>query len=37
MRHNVTDFSADYLVLEMCIPAEYETIAVDEPEGADAR
>lgn len=33
MRHNVTDFSADYLVLEMCIPAEYETIAVPRPEG----
>jgi hypothetical protein len=36
MRHNVTKFSADYAVLEMCIPAEYETTAVDEPEGADS-
>jgi hypothetical protein len=35
MRHNVTDFSADYAVLEMCIPAVYETIAVDQPVGAD--
>jgi hypothetical protein len=34
MRHNVTKFSGDYAVLEMCIPAEYETIAVDAPEGA---
>jgi mannose-6-phosphate isomerase-like protein (cupin superfamily) len=33
MRHNVTDFSSDYLVLEMCIPADYDTIAVDRPEG----
>lgn len=33
MRHNVTDFSADYLVLEMCVPAEYDTIAVGRPEG----
>lgn len=35
MRHNVTKFSADYAVLELCSPAEYETIAVDEPAGAD--
>jgi quercetin dioxygenase-like cupin family protein len=26
MRHNVPAFSADYLVLEMCIPADYDTI-----------
>ncbi len=31
MRHNVTDFSGDYLVLEMCISASYDTIAVDPP------
>lgn len=36
MRHNVTDFSADYAVLEMCVPATYETIAVDAPAGAAA-
>jgi hypothetical protein len=35
MRHNVTSFSGDYLVLEMCIPAEYDTVGVDEPDGAD--
>ena len=34
MRHNVTDFSADYAVLEMCVPAVYDTIAVDAPAGA---
>ena len=34
MRHNVTNFSGDYAVLEMCVPAEYDTIAVDAPEGA---
>jgi quercetin dioxygenase-like cupin family protein len=33
MRHNVTDFSSDYLVLEMCVPADYATIATDRPEG----
>jgi quercetin dioxygenase-like cupin family protein len=35
-RHNVAPFSGDYAVLEMCVPAEYETIAVSKPEGADA-
>jgi quercetin dioxygenase-like cupin family protein len=34
MRHNVAPFSGDYAVLEMCVPAEYETISVDPPEGA---
>jgi quercetin dioxygenase-like cupin family protein len=34
MRHNVAPFSGDYAVLEMCVPAAYETIAVDRPEGA---
>ena len=34
MRHNVAPFSADYAVLEMCVPAEYETTAVPPPEGA---
>ena len=33
MRHNVTGFSEDYTVLEMCVPAEYGTVAVDAPEG----
>jgi quercetin dioxygenase-like cupin family protein len=36
MRHNVAPFSGDYSVLEMCIPAEYDTIAVPVPEGAAA-
>jgi mannose-6-phosphate isomerase-like protein (cupin superfamily) len=35
MRHNVAPFSGDYAVLEMCVPAEYDTIAVGTPEGAD--
>ena len=35
MRHNVAPFIGDYAVLEMCVPAEYETIAVPRPEGAD--
>lgn len=30
MAHNVTAFSRDYLVLEMCIPADYETVPTDE-------
>jgi mannose-6-phosphate isomerase-like protein (cupin superfamily) len=29
MKHDVPDFSEDYLVLEMCVPADYDT--VDEP------
>jgi quercetin dioxygenase-like cupin family protein len=35
MRHNVAPFSGDYAVLEMCVPAQYETIAVPAPAGAD--
>lgn len=31
MRHNVPAFSADYTVLEMCVPADYDTTAVDAP------
>lgn len=27
MKHNVPAFSEDYLVLEMCIPADYDTVA----------
>jgi quercetin dioxygenase-like cupin family protein len=34
MRHNVAPFTADYAVLEMCVPAEYETTAVPPPENA---
>jgi mannose-6-phosphate isomerase-like protein (cupin superfamily) len=29
MRHDVPSFSRDYLVLEMCIPADYDTVASD--------
>lgn len=36
MRHNVAPYSGDYAVLEMCVPAEYDTIAVPPPEDADA-
>lgn len=36
MRRNVTDYSGDYVVLEMCVPADYDTISVGEPDGADA-
>jgi hypothetical protein len=26
MSHNVPGFTDDYLVLEMCIPADYDTV-----------
>ena len=31
MKHNVPAFSADYLVLEMCIPADYDTVDAEKP------
>jgi len=31
MKHNVPGFSADYLVLEMCIPADYDTVDAPAP------
>jgi hypothetical protein len=34
MRHNVAPLTGDYAVLEMCVPAEYDTIAVPPPEGS---
>lgn len=34
MRHNVAPYTGDYAVLEMCIPASYETVAVAPPEEA---
>ncbi len=34
MRHNVAPFSGDYAVLEMCVPALYDTHAVEPPEGS---
>lgn len=33
-RHNVAPFSGDYAVLEMCVPAVYETTPVPVPENA---
>jgi len=33
-RHNLIDVSPDYHVIELCLPAEYDTVAVDPPEGA---
>lgn len=33
-RHNVTEFSAGYRVIELCLPAEYDTIPCDPPENA---
>ena len=32
MRHNVPGFSSDYLLLEMCVPADYDTIDAPPPE-----
>jgi len=29
--HNATDFSSDYRVIELCLPADYETFAVPAP------
>jgi len=34
MRHDVPAFSADYKVLEMCIPADYDTAATPAPAAA---
>ncbi|MCW5771280.1 MAG: cupin domain-containing protein [Rhodospirillaceae bacterium] len=31
MRHDVPAYSADYTVLEMCVPADYDTAATDAP------
>jgi len=31
MGHNVPDFSADYKVLELCLPADYDTSAAEPP------
>jgi quercetin dioxygenase-like cupin family protein len=31
MKHNVPAFTADYLVLEMCIPADYDTVDAGTP------
>ena len=34
MRHDVPAYSADYKVLEMCIPADYDTAATEAPASA---
>lgn len=34
IRHNVTDFTLDYTVVEACIPTDYDTIAVGDPDQA---
>ena len=34
MRHDVPAYSADYRVLEMCIPADYDTAATEAPAAA---
>jgi quercetin dioxygenase-like cupin family protein len=34
MRHDVPAYSADYQVLEMCVPADYDTTATPAPAGA---
>jgi hypothetical protein len=31
MKHNVPGFTQDYLVLEMCIPAYYDTVDAPGP------
>ena len=31
LKHDVTGFSADFTVLELNIPADYDTIACDPP------
>ncbi|MHA3795376.1 cupin domain-containing protein [Sphingomonas sp. YL-JM2C] len=31
MRHNVPGFSKDYLLLEMCVPADYDTVDASPP------
>jgi quercetin dioxygenase-like cupin family protein len=33
MRHNVGPIAGDYKLVEMCVPAQYDTIAVDPPDG----
>jgi quercetin dioxygenase-like cupin family protein len=36
MRHDVGPIQGDYKLVEMCVPADYETIAVAAPDGAAA-
>lgn len=37
LRHDVFDISADYAVIEVCIPAEYETSDTDAPHQGEER
>ena len=32
MRHDVARFSGDYKLIEMCVPADYETVGVEPPD-----
>lgn len=32
IRHNVTDFTLDYTVVEVCIPTDYDTISAEDPD-----
>ena len=32
LQHDVPDFSSDYAVLEMCVPADYDTFATKPPQ-----
>ena len=32
-RHNVSDFNDRYTVLELCLPADYDTTATPPPDG----
>lgn len=36
MRHDVADFSPDYVVFEICLPADYSTIPTPAPEASEA-
>ncbi|GEM_PF-185489 len=36
MRHDVAGFSPDYVVFELCLPADYSTVPTVAPEGAGA-
>jgi mannose-6-phosphate isomerase-like protein (cupin superfamily) len=34
MRHDVVRFSSDYKLIEMCVPADYETVGIAPPQGS---
>lgn len=33
IRHNVTEFTRDYTVVEVCIPTDYDTLGAGDPDG----